>query len=359
MSNKPSRKKKTPPISGPSFTPRDVGLGLTRAEDVAFPLRWGIVGTGEISRQFVRSSRECAGAAMAAVASRSEDRARAFANAHGVDRAYGSFENMLASPDVDIVYIGTPDKLHKEHSLKAIEAGKHVLCEKALAKSVEDAQEMYAAAERNNVMLQDGVWTRFFPAVEHARSLMEAGAIGDVVMVQADFDALYTAQAATLAYGVDAKPVSIHASGMRGGPGGAILEFENNRFANLTFIAFPSEFPEVTEITGTRGRITLEQPAHCPTALTVRIPPATPSRYMGGNTPSPLQRFEYPLPDSISLPGAFPNQQGFYYMTGAIHRCLAAGLRECPQFDRAESLHLLEVLRSINSLRSDNPDLDF
>ena len=100
---------------------------------------------------------------MAAVASRSEDRAHAFANAHGVDRAYGSFENMLASPDVDIVYIGTPDKLHKEHCLTAIEAGKHVLCEKALAKSVEDARQMYAAAERNNVMLQDGVWTRFFP----------------------------------------------------------------------------------------------------------------------------------------------------------------------------------------------------
>ena len=99
---------------------------------------------------------------MAAVASRSEDRARAFADAHGVDRAYGSFENMLASPDVDIVYIGTPDELHKEHSLRAIAAGKHVLCEKALAKSVEDAREMYAAAQRNNVMLQDGVWTRFF-----------------------------------------------------------------------------------------------------------------------------------------------------------------------------------------------------
>ena len=352
-------KKKTPPPFGPSFTPRDVGLGLTRAEDVVFPLRWGIIGAGEISRQFVRSSRECAGATMAAVASRSEDKAHAFAAAHGVNKAYGGLESMLASPDVDIVYVGTPDKLHKEHCLMAIEAGKHVLCEKTLAKSVADAREMYAAAERNNVMLQDGVWTRFFPAVEHARSLIEAGAIGDVVMVQADFDSLYTAQAVTLAYGADAKPINIQANGMIGGPGGAILEFENNRFANLTFIAFPSEFPEVTEITGTKGRITLEPPAHCPTGLTVRIPPATPSRYMGGNTPSPLQRFEYPLPDAISLPGGFPNQKGFYYMTEAIHRCLAAGLRECPQFDRAESLHLLEILRSINSLRADNPDLDF
>jgi hypothetical protein len=176
-------------------------------------------------------------------------------------------------------------------------------------------------------------------------------------MVQADFDALYTTQAVTMAYGVEARPIDIKAGGMMGGPGGAILEFENNRFAVLTFIAFPSEFPEVTEITGTKGRITLEQPAHCPTALSVRIPPVTPSRYMGGNTPSPLQRFEYPLPDSIRMPGSFPNQQGFYYMTEAIHRCLAAGLRECPQFNRSESLHLLEVVQTIKSLRADNPDL--
>ncbi len=341
------------------MTPRDVSLGLTRAEDVAFPLRWGIIGVGEISRQFVRSSRECAGAKMAAVASRSEEKAQAFAIAHGVEKSYGSFESMLASPDVDIVYVGTPDRLHKEHTLMAVEAGKHVLCEKRLAESVADAREMYAAAERNDVMLQDGVWTRFFPAVEHARDLIEAGAIGDVVMVQADFDSFYTSQAVTLAFGADAKPINIQVAGMIAGPGGAILEFDNNRFANLTFIAFPSEFPEVTEIIGTKGRITLEQPAHCPTGLTVRIPPVTPSRYMGGNTPSPLQRFEYPLPDSISLPGGFPNQQGFYYMTEAIHRCLAAGLRECPQFDRAESLHLLELVLSINSMRSENPDLNF
>jgi dihydrodiol dehydrogenase / D-xylose 1-dehydrogenase (NADP) len=351
-------KKKGPLPPAPSFIPRDVSLGLTRAEDVAFPLRWGIMGTGEISRCFVRSSRECAGATMAAVASRTTGNAGAFADAHGVEKAYDSYQDMVASPEVDIVYVGTPDTVHKEHCLMAIEAGKHVLCEKALAKNVADAREMYAAAERNNVMLQDGVWTRFFPAVEHARSLIEAGAIGDVVMVQADFDALYTTQAVTLAYGVNAKPINIQASGMRPGPGGAILEFENNRFAVLTFIAFRSEFPEVTEITGTRGRITLEQPAHCPTALTVRVPPAAPSRYMGGNTPSPLQRFEYPLPDSISLPGGSPNQQGFYYMTEAIHRCRAAGLRQCPQFDRAESLHLLDILGSINSLRAKNPEMD-
>lgn len=335
----------------PPETPRDVRLGLTRAEDVAFPLRWGVIGAGEISRQWVLSSRECEGATMAAVAARSGDRAKAFAARYGVERAYGGYAEMLASPDVDVVYIGTIDELHKEHCLMAIDAGKHVLCEKAMAKNVADAKEMYAAANDKNVMLQDGVWTRFFPAVEHARSLIEAGAIGDVMTVHADFDTFYTTQAATLAFGADKKPVKVQVAGRHFGPGGAMLEFEGNCFAHLTFIAFPSEFPEVAEFIGTKGRITLEQPAHCPTRLTLRVPPRTPSRYMGGNEPSPEQRFEYPLPDSIHVPDAYPNQQGFVYQTEAVHRCLAAGLRECPQIDQRESLHNLGVLESIHALK--------
>ena len=164
-----------------------MSLGLTRAEDVDFPLRWGIMGTGEIARQFVSAARECSGATIAAVSSRSADNAHAFAQDHGVEKAYDTYKDMVAAPDIDVVYVSTPGDVHKEHSLMAIEAGKHVLCEKELTNTLADGEEMYAAAEQHNVMLQDGVWTRFFPAVEHARHLIEAGAIGDVVMVQAAF----------------------------------------------------------------------------------------------------------------------------------------------------------------------------
>ena len=338
----------------PPDTPRDIRLGLTKAEDVAFPLRWGILGAGEISRQWVLASSACEGATLAAVAARSEDRAKEFASQHGIETAYGSYAEMLASPDVDVVYIGTIGELHKEHSLMAIEAGKHVLCEKALAENVDDAREMYAAAEKQDVMLQDGVWTRFFPAVEHARTAIESGAIGEVVMVQADFDPIYTTQAVTLAFGIEERPTAVVTAGQRAG--GAILEFEGNRFANLTFIVFNSEFPEVTEIVGSKGRITLEQPGHCPTTLTIRIPPRAPSRYMAANTPAPIQSIEYPLPESVSIPSAYPNQQGFLYQAEAIHRCLAAGLRECPQYGKAESLHTLELLARIHASRRSAAD---
>jgi dihydrodiol dehydrogenase / D-xylose 1-dehydrogenase (NADP) len=331
----------------PPGTPRDIRFGLTKAEDVAYPLRWGILGAGEISRQWVLASSACEGATLAAVAARSEDRAQAFASQYGIETAYGSYAEMLASPDVDIVYVGTIGELHKEHSLMAIEAGKHVLCEKAFAENVEDAREMYAAAEKKDVMLQDGVWTRFFPAVEHARTVIESGAIGEVVMVQADFDPIYTTQAVTLAFGIEEKPTAVVTAGQRAG--GAILDFDGSRFAVLTFIEFHSEFPEVTEIVGSKGRITLEQPGHCPTTLTIRVPPQAPSRYMAANAPSPMQRYEYPLPESVNIPNAYPNQQGFLYQAEAIHRCLAAGLRECPQYGQAESLHTLELLARIHA----------
>lgn len=335
-------------------TPRDIRLGLTRAEDTAFPLRWGIIGAGDISRQWALASGECAGASIAAVAARDSDDAVAFAAALGIERAYGGYEQLLAAPDIDAVYIGTIDRLHKEHSLMAIAAGKHVLCEKALAKSAKEAREMYAAANARRVMLQDGMWTRFMPAVEHARALIETGEIGDVLMVQADFDTYYTTQAATLAFG-EAKPIRVQVAGKHYGPGGAILEYPGNRFANLAFIPYPSEFPEVTEFIGSKGRITLEQPAHCPTRLTVRIPEETPSRYCNSNKPAPERRYEYPLPDTIQIPDGHPNQAGFIYQTEAVHRCLAAGLLECPQIDQQESIRNLEVLDSIHALKEGEP----
>ena len=160
---------------------------LTNASDVAFPLRWGILGAGRISGMWLEALHACAGATVTAVAAREIDRAKAFARQYGVTTAYGDYREMVAADAVDIVYIGTINRLHKEHTLLAIAAGKHVLCEKPLLRNISEAREMYAAAEEKGVMLQDGVWTRFFPAVEHARTEIENGTIGEVVLVQSDF----------------------------------------------------------------------------------------------------------------------------------------------------------------------------
>ena len=337
----------------PPSTPMDIRLGMTDPGDVAFPLRWGIIGAGNISAHWVSSLHACRGATVAAVASRDLDRAKAFAARHGVERAYGSYAEMVASPDVDIVYVGTITELHKEHSLLAIEAGKHVLCEKPLAESIVDAQAMYAAALNKNVMLQDGVWTRFFPAVEHARIAIEAGAIGQVVMLFSTFfDPFYTIQAVPLAFGTGAEPTSVVSSAWRWNEaGGAILEYGGNICAVLAFPPFSSEQLEATEIVGSAGRITLEQPGHCPTEIAIRVPPRVPSLYRTANVPAPVQRFVYPLPWSVSSPVPAVNQSGFLYQAEAVHRCLAAGLRECPQCDMDESLHIMDLWTRFNEAR--------
>ena len=249
-----------------------------------------------------------------------------FARKYGVASAYGSYAEMVASPDVDIVYVGTINRLHKEHSILAIEAGKHVLCEKQLAETGADGRAMYAAAQAHGVMLQDAVWTRFFPAVEHARMLIEAGAIGEVVLVQSDFgDPIYTVQAAPLAFGSDATPTAVTVAGRR--PGGAIVEYGPDRCAVLTFPARPSEFVETTEIVGREGRITLEQPAHAPTTITLRIPPrgTVPSRYRTDNVPAPVQRFRVPVAGGgeFSRSGPIRTSKGSCTRAEAVHRCLA------------------------------------
>ena len=336
----------------PLSTPLDIRRGLTNAADVAFPLRWGILGAGNISAQWAWALHACEGATLTAVAARELDRAKEFARRYGVATAYGDYREMVAADDVDIVYIGTINPLHKEHTLLAIEAGKHVLCEKPLTETLADAQEMYAAAEEKDVMMQDGMWTRFFPAVEHARAAIEAGTIGEVVLTQSDFfDPIYTVQAAPLAFGAAAVPISVTV--VYNTAGGAIVDYGEDKYAILTFPPRNSELPEVTELVGTEGRITLERPGHCPTRISIRIPPpnGVPSQYRTQNAPAPLHSFEYPLPGSVAMARSSPNQHGFLYQAQAVHRCLAAGLRQCPQYDKAESLHAMNVLTEINKAK--------
>ena len=332
----------------PPNAPLDVRRGLTDPKDTSYPLGWGILGAGNVSRQWVLSLKGCSGARLAAVGAREQERAEDFARRYGIARTYGNYEQLVEDSDVDIVYIGTKTHLHKEHTLLALKAGKHVLCEKPLASNTVEAEEMHALAKESGVMLQDAMWTRFFPAVEHARFLIETGAIGDPQMVYADFwDAIYVIQIAPMVFGNEKLPTSITTAGRAASA--SILDYDGKRAAVLSFPPFNSELPEVTEIFGTEGRLTLGRPGHCPTELTVHSPPAggVPSQYRTGNVPAPRQVFSYPLPSNVSIPQPFPNQHGFLYQAEAVHRCLAAGLTECPQYDTTDSMLCMEILTEI------------
>ncbi len=148
---------------------------------------WAILGLGNIAHKFAEDLALVPGARLHAVASRSLDKAQAFAATYGVPHAVGSYEDLLAVPDLDAVYIATPHSEHHAHTLLCLRAGLPVLCEKAFALNARQAQEMIEVAQAQGVFLMEAFWTRFFPAIGHALELVRAGRIGEVKHLVADF----------------------------------------------------------------------------------------------------------------------------------------------------------------------------
>ncbi|GAB2694430.1 Gfo/Idh/MocA family protein [Paenibacillus thermoaerophilus] len=145
------------------------------------PLRWGILGCASIARRAVvpgiRASRT---GVVAAVASRSLDKAEAFAEAAGIPQAYGSYEALLDDPDIDAVYIPLPNHLHKEWTIRAAQAGKHVLCEKPAALNADEAREMVEACRQAGVHFAEAFMYRHHPRYRRIREIIASGEIGAI-----------------------------------------------------------------------------------------------------------------------------------------------------------------------------------
>jgi 1,5-anhydro-D-fructose reductase (1,5-anhydro-D-mannitol-forming) len=149
-------------------------------------MKWGIIGAGEIAgRSFAPGVKLAPGAKLTAVWRRDLAKAQAFAAQFGGPRAYDSLERMLGDPELDAVYIATPNSLHADHAVMAATAGKHVICEKPMATTVRDAERMIEACERNKVRLGVMFQNRFHPAHLEARRHIQAGALGEVDLASA------------------------------------------------------------------------------------------------------------------------------------------------------------------------------
>jgi xylose dehydrogenase (NAD/NADP) len=150
-------------------------------------LRLGILGAAKIARQFVAAARGSAKIELHAVASRDVDRARAFADEAGIPVVHATYEALLADPSVDAVYNPLPNNLHAEWSIKAANAGKHVLCEKPLAVSGAEARAIFEAAAKNGVFVVEGYPYRAQPQTAKLRELLAASAVGRIQLVHASF----------------------------------------------------------------------------------------------------------------------------------------------------------------------------
>jgi xylose dehydrogenase (NAD/NADP) len=151
------------------------------------PVAWGILSTARINRLVLAGARLSDRVRVAAVASRDTGRAEAYAREHGVERAYGSYDALLADPELEAVYISLPNSLHVEWSIRALEAGKHVLCEKPLDRRPERVEEAFDAAERADRFLMEAFMWRHHPQTKRLAELVDDGAIGELRLIRSSF----------------------------------------------------------------------------------------------------------------------------------------------------------------------------
>ena len=154
---------------------------------LAPPVKWGILSTAHINRVVIPPAQASPDADLVAVASRDLARAEEYARKWGIERAHGSYEELLAAPDIEAVYISLPNTMHVEWSIRALEAGKHVLCEKPFSRDAADVERAFDVAERTDRLLSEAFMYRHNPQTKRLKELVDEGAIGELRLVRAAF----------------------------------------------------------------------------------------------------------------------------------------------------------------------------
>ena len=165
------------------------GIGKDKTARQTFG--WGIVGTGRIASDFASDLRLLSDARLVAVLSRDQSSADQFADKWAAAHAYSDIDRFLADPDIDIIYVATPNSMHVPQAVRAIRAGKAVLIEKPLAPSAHEAEVLHREAVRNNVFAMEAMWVRFLPGIAAVKGMIDTGTIGIVHSISASLSALF------------------------------------------------------------------------------------------------------------------------------------------------------------------------
>ena len=310
-------------------------------------MKLGILGAGKIAIHMADTEAGMKDVEAYAVAARSEERAQAFAREHGFTRAYGSYEEMLADPQVDLVYIATPHSHHYMHAKMCLEAGKNVLCEKSFTVNADQARKLFALAKEKNLLITEAIWTRYMPSRKMIDDLIASGVIGEVTAVTANLNytisdveriykpelaggalldvGVYPINFASMILGDKLKDVQATAI-FRGGVD--ILEtitmiFEGDRMATLQ-----SGVREVSDrmgsIFGSKGYIQVQNI----------------------NNPEKITVFDK---DHKEVASYLPPAQitGYEYEVEACVKALEEGRLECPEMPHRETIRVMEIMDKI------------
>jgi predicted dehydrogenase len=315
------------------------------------PLRWGILGTGNIAARFAADLRLSEHGELAAIGSRSRQRAKAFADRTSAPRLYTNHADLLSAPDIDAVYIAVPHSAHRDVALAAIESGKAVLVEKPFTLNRAQAEELVTAARARGVFLMEAMWTRFLPHMARIRSLLADGRLGDVRLLTAEhgvwfehnpahrmFDphlgggalldlGVYPVSFASMVLG---DPSSVTAVSQFGDTGvdaqtAVVLRYEQGRQAVATN-TMEAWLTNRATIAGTAARIDIEGMWYRATSFTLT------------ERTGAVERYEFPVDGT-----------GLRFQAEEVARCVRAGLRESPVMPLDESCRIMGTLDEIRA----------
>lgn len=314
-------------------------------------IRWGILGCGKIARKFASDLRLVEDAELYAAASLTESRLASFSSEFNPVKSFSTYEALAACPEVDAIYVATPHGLHYDHTLLCLRHGKAVLCEKAFALNLAQAREMIEYARKQKIFIMEAFWTKFIPQYQAVMEIINAGQIGEVKMLQADFgfkapeprvqrldDPLLGGGSLLdigiypvfMAQSILGKPTQIHAF---------ITPYESGvdeqcvmtmKFAGGALAVLSSTFavdtPVEAMIAGTKGRIVMRGRFHNPSCRVELISENDEVR-------------EIPVDREDGF--------GYQYEIRHVNECLRQGLTESPVMTHADTLMLMETLDRI------------
>ena len=315
-------------------------------------MKVAIIGAGNIATKMARTIAALDETESYAVASRTLDKARAFADKWGVQKAYGSYDDMLADDAVDLVYVALPHSYHHEWTIKALQAGKHVLCEKPLAVNAAQAQEMIALAEAKNLLLAEAMWTRYLPSAQIIKDIVARGDIGEVMTLSANVGdcnctndrltnpalaggclldlTVYALNFVAMIMGTDVKRIVASmiptATGVDG-QNNIMLEYAGGKMASL-FATMYTVTDRGGFVYGREGFIQAHDVFN-PEKITV----------------CGVTGYKHYVKQEIAVPAQIT---GFEYEMLACLRAIAAGRTECPEMPHAETL---AIMRQADEIR--------
>jgi predicted dehydrogenase len=318
-------------------------------DDVAESLSWGILGTGWIANQFA-TDLVANGFRIAAVGSRSQDSADAFAATHGIPNAHASYEALVADPTVDAIYVSTPHPFHAENAILVLGGGKHVLVEKPFTMDAAEARQVVDLAESRGLVALEAMWTRWLPHMVRLREIIAAGTLGEVRTVIADHnqklptDPKHRINAPELgggalldlgiypvsfAWDILGEPASVAAISSPTATGvdrqtAILLGYAGGQQAVL-HTALDTLGPNTAAVLGTEGRIEIDSVWYTPTTFTV---------YDAANTV--IERFEQPVAS-----------RGMQYQAWALERLVAEGVLAGAELPPAETVSIMATLDTV------------